>query len=405
MEGTRPGGLVVVEHRTASNGVERADAPPGSVGPDYHPGEEGAFIYDPPPPPRAMPWDGWPAGWSTPNWRGAVNQLTDTAFAAIDLNASVLASMPPYLVGASPSLNAEWTNNPDPDRYASWYDFEKDYAWNYQLGEAYILATARYDNGNGYPARFHVVPPWMVDAELTGDGRRRFGIGGRDVTADLLAVRYVSNTIDARGHGPLEAGSMRVVAAQALARFATNMAVSGGVPAVMVKSKRSMNDQQALDLQTKWVQARTSAMGLPVVVSGDLEVDILSFNPKDIGLLDLANFNETRIATLLGVPAAILNLPGNGDSLTYSTAQMAREQHWQGGLKPKATAMMQALSNWALPRGTNVELNRDAYISPGLGERAQAWSILIGLGVFSVEQVQSIERANLAGSLASGAQL
>ena len=55
--------------------------------------------------------------------------------------------MPPYLVGASPSLPADWLNNPDPDLYTSWEEFAKQLFWDYQLGEAFVLATARYANG------------------------------------------------------------------------------------------------------------------------------------------------------------------------------------------------------------------------------------------------------------------
>ena len=51
---------------------------------------------------------------------------------------------------------------------------------------------------------------------------------------------------------------------------------------------------------------------------------------------------------------------------------MAREQHWQAGLKPKADPVVAAISGWALPRGTDLEVNRDEYVRPGPLERAQA---------------------------------
>ena len=54
---------------------------------------------------------------------------------------------------------------------------------------------------------------------------------------------------------------------------------------------------------------------------------------------------------------------------------------------------MAALSNWLLPRGTTVELNRDEYVRPGPLERAQTWQILHDqLGVLSVDEVREIER-------------
>ena len=61
--------------------------------------------------------------------------------------------------------------------YGSWIEFAKQLLWDYQLGEAFVIATARYSTG--WPARFHVVAPWLVNVEMVGgraallDRRRR----------------------------------------------------------------------------------------------------------------------------------------------------------------------------------------------------------------------------------------
>ena len=83
---------------------------------------------------RPSPWSGWPAEWATPLWGNRVAELTDTAWACVDLNARVMSIMPPYLVGAAPSLNADWLNNPDPDLYRSWIEFAKQLLWDYPVG-------------------------------------------------------------------------------------------------------------------------------------------------------------------------------------------------------------------------------------------------------------------------------
>ena len=79
----------------------------------------------------------------------------------------------PYLVGAAPSLSADWLINPDPDLYGSWNEFAKQLWWDYQAaGEAFVLVTARY--ATDWPARFHVVPPYAVEADIDGAGDRRY---------------------------------------------------------------------------------------------------------------------------------------------------------------------------------------------------------------------------------------
>lgn len=406
METVLASGLVV-EHRSAwdatGNGNDPADVPPATVGPDVaRPGDPDGFeIIDGGPGglvPRsrivASPWDGWPAGWNTPAWNGRAEQLTDTAWACLDLNASVLATMPPYLVG-SEAIQAEWITNPDPDHYVSWNAFAKELFWEYQLGEAFVLATAYYEDGR--PARFHVVPGWMVNIDMTAEGRK-YTLGSIDITADVLHIAYQIQVGEAHGHGPLEAGAGRVVAARALARYATNFALGGATPNAVIKHPGNLTADQANELKWQWVEARTNAMGLPAVLSGGVEFETVQLNPAEMALLDLSQFNEARVAVLLGVPPFLMALPSGGDPMTYTNTQWVFVFHWRAGLSPKASAVMAALSAWALPPGTTVELNRDEYTKPELKERAETWAILNGIRdaegrpVLTREEIRQIER-------------
>jgi len=179
----------------------------------------------------------------------------------LDLNSSVLSTMPPYLVGAAPSLNADWLVNPDPDIYTSVEETLKQAFWDYQaVGEVFIISTARY--ATGWPARFHVVPPWTVNVELE-EGRRYYSIGDRDVTADMLHIRYQSTVSDAHGHGPLEAGAARLVAAEVWQRYATSLASSGGVPPSILEypvEAGELTAEQTMLLKAQWVAARQSSI-------------------------------------------------------------------------------------------------------------------------------------------------
>jgi hypothetical protein len=73
--------------------------------------------------------------------------------------------------------------------------------------------------------------------------------------------------------------------------------------------------------------------------------------------------------------------------------------HWRIGLRSKATRIMQALSGWALPRGTSIELNRDEYVEPQPLERAQTAQILFnivdpvtGQRALTVDEIRDAER-------------
>lgn len=356
------------------------------------------------PPPRVVPsaWAGWPADWQTPAWGPTLASLTDTAWACLDLNSSVLASMPPYLVDAAPSLSADWLTNPDPDLYPSWEEFAKQLFWDYQAaGEAFIITTARY--ATGWPARFHVVPPWAVTVEVVA-GRRAYQIGPALVPdGDLLHVRYSGSTADPHGHGPLEVGAGRLVAGQVLARYGANVAANGGILSSILTHPDELTADQSRALQAQWIEARQASLGAPAVLSGGVTWETIQLNPEQMALVDLSRWNESRIAVLLGVPPFLVGLPSGGDSMTYSNVESLFDYHWRASLRPKSTAVMGALSGWALPRGTTVELNRDAYIRPGPLTRAQTEQIYAALGVLSVDEIRAAERFDqLAAPLHQG---
>jgi HK97 family phage portal protein len=349
----------------------------------------------------ASPWSGWPADWWPPAWNsyGAADSLVDTAWMCIDLNASLLSTMPPYLVldrpGAPPS--ADWLRNPDPDLYTSWEEFAKQLFWDYHLGEAFVLATARY--ATTWPARFHVVPPWAVQVEIY-DGLRRYRIGDVDVTPDLLHIRYQSQVGSARGQGPLDVAGARVVSARVLTQYGTKLAAGGGIPPGVLKHSEEIGEAAAAKIKAQWVAARMSAIGEPAVLEGGLEWEPTQVNPRDMALLDLLQFNEARIAYLLGVPGFLVGLPSApGESMTYSNVTQVFDYHWRAGLRPKAASVMAALSEWLLPRGTRVEVNRDAYVEPPPLERAQTAQILNGIvdpatgrPALSVDEIRAAER-------------
>lgn len=383
------------------NDNDPGDVPPGTVGANaYDPGDPcGVDIVGEFGAPRSTrivpsPWSGWPDTWDTPLWgSGRVGDLVDTAWAGLDLNASVLSTMPVYGVKGDSLVGLpSWVDNPDPDRYASWEEFAKQLFWDYGSGEVFVLATARYSDG--YPARFHVVPPWLVNAEIIG-GLRKYSIGGLDVTDDLLHIRYKSTTDDARGHGPLEAGRTRIVAAGVLARYAMEFARGGGVPYYVLTHPNELTANQTNRLLDQWWESRVRRNGQPAVLSGGVDVKPMQANPRDMALTDLEQLTGARIAVLLGVPPFLLGLPSGGDSMTYSNVTTLFDFHWRAGLRPKAQTVMAALSQWLLPRGTRAELNRDAYVQPGPLERAQTWQILQTLGVLDAATIAQIERLHV----------
>lgn len=387
------------------NGITPNANPGTSVGaPDWNPGdpdgvdttafEEQTFSRSLPRP-LPSPWSGWPSDWSVPNWDfgSRYNELVDVAWTCLDLNASVLSSMPVYRTrGGEVIDSARWMSNPDPSIYTSWHEFAKQLFWDYQIGEAFVLSMARFSDD--FPMVFRVVPPWLMDVKLQGGVRvyRLGGPAGPDVTDDILHIRYKSTTDSPRGVGPLESAGARMLTAGVLAKYVREVVSTGGVPAYTLETEQELDADDAQDLLNQWVASRVTNLGAPPVLDNGVKLNsVQAMSPKDMAMLEISQFTEARIAVMVGVPPALVALP-SGDSMTYSNITSLFDFHDRAYLRPKAAHVMGALSGWALARGQSAELNRDEYTRPAFNERAEAWVKLKDAGVVSVEEIRTAER-------------
>lgn len=376
------------------------DVTPNANGPaDYDAGDPGGveFIGEPTesrslPFPQPSPWSGYPEGWSTPDWgaQAGLNRLIDTAWACLDLNARVLASMPVYRMRSGQIVEPRsWMTNPDPTIYTSWQEFAKQLFWDYQMGEAFVLPMAH--RADGFPLRFRVVPPWLMSVEMRG-GTREYRLGHLDVTNEILHIRYQSNTADARGHGPLEVAGARMTAVGMLQRYANKIAETGGTPLYWLEVDRRLNQSEADDLLNRWQESRIRRAGEPALVTGGSTLNQgKSMSAKDMTLLELQQFNAGQIAILMGVPPFLVGLPNPG-GMTYSNVTDLLDFHDRSSLRPAAGAVTSALSFWSLPTGQTLELNRDEYTRPTLKERADAYKTLIEARVMDPQEARTMER-------------
>lgn len=362
-------------------------------------------------PPPVQAWSGWPVEWSTPNWGQAgglasICAKVSTVYGAIDLNSSILSTMPPYrLQGNEVIAPVAWMRNPQPDVYTGWIEAMKQVIISYfGEGEAFLWCTSRYadgvDGGPGTVRTWVMVNPAWVEVECHGQ-MRTYSMGGIDVTADMLHLRYMSWPGVERGCGPLEALAYNLFGATALERYQANLATRGGIPWGVLTAPGNLSSEQATTMRDNFVAARLSAMGAPAVMSGGVTLAPFTINPREMALLELRQFDEARIATLLSVPPTLLGLPTGEGSLVYQNVTSIYDFHWRAMMRPKAAYIMEAISNWALTGPQRVELNRDEYVRPTFAERITGWSTLFnihdeatGERAVTIAEIRNAERLN-----------
>jgi HK97 family phage portal protein len=286
--------------------------------------------------------------------------------------------------------------NPDPTIYTCWQEFARQLFWDYQMGEAFVMP---WDGNTGfpYPNRFRVVPPWAVTVDMK-DGRRTYKIGSKNVTDDILHIRYHSNTTDARGQGPLDQAMPRMAMIGLLQRYVSTLAETGGVPLYWIGVDRRLGKGEAKDLQEQWMETRVANAGQPAILGSNATLNqAKNMSARDMSLLELSQFSESRIAILLGVPPFLVGLAGAAGSLTYSNIADLFDFHDRSSLRPKTKMIMDSLSGWALPNGRSAEVNRDDYTRLPLDKRAQIYKTLGpiesgGIGVLTTDEMRIMER-------------
>lgn len=382
--------------------------PPVSVGPTTSEGFGNTHVMYPQGAIVPQAWSGWPVEWATPRWGAAVGideivSRVSTVFACFDLNSSILATMPPYRLRNLELLEpVSWMLNPQPEVYTGWIPAMKQVVMSYLRGEAFLWATSRF--ADGHVKTWVMLDPFWVQPEMDGKLLTRWTLGGIDITEDLLHVPYVSWPGDPRGHGPLEAAVATLFGAEALEHYAANLAMRGGIPWAILTAPGNLTEHQANGMREQFVAARMSAMGAPAVLSGGVKLDPLTINPRDMALLELRQFAESRLAVLLGTPPTLVGLPSGDESMTYRNVEGVYDYHWRSSLRPKASTLMEAISNWALPAGQRIEVNRDEYTRPSFENRATAYSTLFniydpdtGQRAMTIGEIRSAERFTVAG--------
>lgn len=396
-------GLVIVRDWRNREALPPRDNPPnsnppeGSVGPNVAAGfgDTHAMYSAANPPIEAQAWQGWPTGWDTPLWNGAtLTRLVSTLWTCVDLNTRQLASFPTYAIkGLEMQPLPEWGSNPEPGTYSDWTEAAKQLFNTLQLyGESILWCVGRY-SGTDRVARWVVLNPQYVNIERV-DGETRYELGGKPLAReDVCHIKYQSMPTNLRGIGPIEWTASNIIGAAALEKYAKDLSSKGGIPWGILKTPRKLNRNEINDARGAWVGAERN--GAPGILTGDWTLQTLTLNPKDMALLDLRIFDETRICSAFGVPPYLVGLP-QPSGLTYANATSLFDFHWRSTLRTLASAVAGAVSAWALPRGTRMEFNRDPYVQATPKERADTYAVLFNLVDDKGNRAMTIDEIRMA---------
>jgi phage portal protein BeeE len=282
----------------------------------------------------------------------------------IQLNAQQIASMPLRYEGP---FEPAWVSSPDPIWYPNGLSEAMHAAVRsyYGWGDAFLLITSRY--ATGFPATWTVLDPAEVNVQMV-EGRKRYRMGSAN---DFLPLNDVVQISRDPGGGLRGTSAIRSYSAQAWSQIGAgtssqNIQGGGTVPPVALRPKKKVTKDQAEAMQAQWVTARQRyGGGVPAVLSVQDFDDpfVLNINPKDLALLELAEYDARILASAFGVPSFMLNLPMTG-ALIYQNPAMLGEFWWRFELRPAAKRFADAFTANMLPRGNSVTFDASDTFQP-----------------------------------------
>ncbi len=208
-------------------------------------------------------------------------------------------------------------------------------------GDAYLLKQ-RNEAGELvalYPLMPEQVTPKGTEEELITHYLYEMDNGKAIIKKeDIVHLRLGLDPNDhKKGFSPLKTVLREVYGDESAGQMATALLANMGVPSVMItpKDEYGPSQDEAEQIAKKYQQKVSGKnRGKPLVMSGAMNVEKLSFSPKDLDIGLLRQLPEERISAVLGVPAILAGLGAGLKNATYSNAKELREFFTENKLIP-----------------------------------------------------------------------
>ena len=192
-------------------------------------------------------------------------------------------------------------------------------------GDAFIL---KLRSEAGDVVQLYPLIPEQVDVKGTKEElitHYEYKQKGQNMYIPREDMIHIRERIDPRNHrrglAPLRSVMVEILGDSAASQMASALVKNMGVPGVVISPKNdlSMSGEEAENIAEVFGRRFGGEnRGKPLVVSGgEIDVQTLSFSPKDLEIGSLRHVNEERISAVLGIPAILAGLGAGLASSTY----------------------------------------------------------------------------------------
>lgn len=166
---------------------------------------------------------------------------------------------------------------------------------------------------------------------------------GEPVRIDPKDIIHIRQGIDPndhrRGHAPLKSILRELLGDEAAGQYTTALLTNLAVPGVVLSPRNDAmggpTREEAEAIAELYKQKFGGKnRGAPMVLSGSMNVEVVSFSPDQMKLTELRKLPEERVSAVLGVPAILAGLGAGLDAATYNNTAELREFFTEQRLVP-----------------------------------------------------------------------
>jgi HK97 family phage portal protein len=333
------------------------------------------------------------------------------AFAAVQLVAQTLASLPVYIYRREGASRFEYPSHPVARLFAGSVNEHQTIADFMELMQANVLwhgnAYAEIiRDGSGAPVELIPHHPGMVSVErLTGrraDRRLRYIVsdieGGsrRLLQEEMLHIRDRSDD-GLVGKSRLQRAKEAFGSAIAVERFASSTYRNSARLSGFVSHPETLGEETSTSLQTQLERLYSGSenAGRIAVLEENMAWHALSVSPEDAQLLESRRFTVESVARMFGVPPQLI---GDTSKSAYSNVVEASRHFARFTLAPWAAKWEQTIARSLFGEvdvmNHEVEVNLDDLLRGDPLQRAQTWRVLRELGVVNANEIRAEEGWN-----------
>ncbi|NQX26837.1 phage portal protein [Microbacteriaceae bacterium VKM Ac-2854] len=228
---------------------------------------------------------------------------------------------------------------------------------------------------------------------------------GREFTKrDLYHIKFLTVPGLARGLGPIQAAQLEVTGALDARDYGAQWLSDSNMPDGVLTTDQELGPGQADMYKHVWygrnpdgsprtIPDGTAAFGANErirVMGKGLSYSPLMLKPSDVQFLETQQFNTTKMARLLGVPASLFLAAVEGNSQTYSNV----EQEWIGYVRFSLMKVLRPMEEFAtaiIPRGSVARFKLEALLRSDTKSRYEGHVAAINAGFLTVDEVRAIE--------------